>query len=480
MPSVGPQGSRGGLITAVVVFTIGFVTATIFAIYFGVALNKEQDLRKTDAVRSKHIYLDATSPRIVALETEALSNPNLREKTAMAAAIDETQQLSEAIAGHSAAATTQPTVALVQARQALASAATKTGITLPSDLTAALQSLSTYAAGQAQQVKDLREAQAAAAADAATKIADASKVATSSQQDLQKEDDQRKAALDDAEKMHADYNTKLAQYGTDIDKERQQYNDSLKKLEATVADKDKRIDNLKKNLETVENRLAGRRLGVEDAVVRRSEGSIDSVASEDVVYIDLGSGEHVLPGMTFEVYNRHEGIPHLGDGMSSENMPAGEGAIEVESVGAYSSQCRVIKTEVGQHISQGDLISNLVYDRNTRFNFVVYGQFDLGQTGTPKDADREKIEALVIRWGGKIQSKIDVDTDFVVMGAEPKVEAFSQDDLQDPFNVKTQEREQAQLKAYDDVLNQAKEFHIPVMNQNRFLYFCGYYQNAEE
>jgi len=163
--------------------------------------------------------------------------------------------------------------------------------------------------------------------------------------------------------MHLDYNTKLAQYGADIDAERQHFNDALKKLEATVADKDKRIENLKKNLETVENRLAGRRQGVEDTVVRRSEGTINSVASEDVVYIDLGSGEHVVPGMTFEVYNRHEGIPHLGDGMSSENMPSGEGAIEVESVGAYSSQCRVIKTEVGQHINQGDLIHNLVYDR---------------------------------------------------------------------------------------------------------------------
>jgi len=92
---------------------------------FGVALNKEQDLRKTDAVRSKKIYLDATSPRIVSLETEAASNPNLREKTAMAAAIDETQQLSEAIAGHSGAATTQPTIAVVQARQALAQATSK-------------------------------------------------------------------------------------------------------------------------------------------------------------------------------------------------------------------------------------------------------------------------------------------------------------------------------------------------------------------
>jgi predicted nucleic acid-binding Zn-ribbon protein len=481
MPSVGPQGSRGGLITAVVIFTIGFVTATIFAIYFGVALNKEQDLRKTDLTRSKKIYLDATSPRIVALESEAASNPNLREKTAMAAAIDETQQLSEAISGHNSAATTQPTISLVQANQALAQAAAKTGINnLPTDLSGAVTALANYAAGQAQQVQDLRQAQTKGAADAASKIAETSEVAQHAEQDLNKENDLRKQMLDQQEKDHADYNAKLAEYSRNIDNERQQYNDSLKKLEASVADKDKRIDSLKKQYETLENRLAGRRLSVIEPIVRRSQGTINSVASEDVVYIDLGQGEHILPGMTFEVYNRHDGVPKLGDGMSSEDMPAGEGAIEVEQVGAYSSQCRIIKTEVGQHINQGDLIANLVYDRNTRFDFVVYGKFDLGQTGQPKDADREKIEALIIKWGGKIQPKIDPDTDFVVMGAEPKVEQFSADDLQDPFNVSTKQKEEAELKSYDDVLNQAKELHIPIMNQNRFLYFCGYYENSQE
>jgi hypothetical protein len=477
MPSVGPQGSRGGLITAVVIFTIGFVTSTIFAIYFGVALNKEQDLRKTDLTRSKKIYLDATSPRIVALESEAASNPNLREKTAMAAAIDETQQLSEAISGP----TTQPTNSLVQANQALAQAAAKTGINnLPPDLSGAVIALANYAAGQAQQVQDLRQAQTKGASDAASKIAETSEVAQHAEQDLNKENDLRKQMLDQQEKDHADYNAKLAEYSRNIDGERQQYNDSLKKLEATVADKDKRIDSLKKQYETLENRLAGRRLSVIDPIVRRSQGTINSVASEDVVYIDLGQGEHILPGMTFEVYNRHDGVPKLGDGMSSEDMPAGEGSIEVEQVGAYSSQCRIIKTEVGQHINQGDLIANMVYDRNTRFDFVVYGKFDLGQTGQPKDADREKIEALIIKWGGKMQPKIDADTDFVVMGAEPKVEQFSADDLQDPFNVSTKQKEEAELKAYDDVLNQAKELHIPIMNQNRFLYFCGYYENSQE
>ena len=56
MPAVGPQGSRGGLIAATVVFTILFVTATIFAIYFGVDDSKKTELLQTQIDRTKLIY----------------------------------------------------------------------------------------------------------------------------------------------------------------------------------------------------------------------------------------------------------------------------------------------------------------------------------------------------------------------------------------------------------------------------------------
>ncbi len=56
MPAVGPQGSRGGLITAVVVFTILFVTATIFAIYFGVDDSKRAESLTMSAKKTQEIY----------------------------------------------------------------------------------------------------------------------------------------------------------------------------------------------------------------------------------------------------------------------------------------------------------------------------------------------------------------------------------------------------------------------------------------
>jgi hypothetical protein len=65
------------------------------------------------------------------------------------------------------------------------------------------------------------------------------------------------------------------------------------------------------------------------------------------------------------------------------------------------------------------------------------------------------------------------------MGKEPQVEEFTEDQLEDPLNKQTQDDEKAEYDAYEAVLNKATSLGIPVMNQNRFLYFCGYYDNAQ-
>ena len=37
----------------------------------------------------------------------------------------------------------------------------------------------------------------------------------------------------------------------------------------------------------------------------------------------------------------------------------------------------------------------------------------------------------------------------------------------------------ADLKAYQDVVNQAATLHIPILNQNRFMYYIGYYDQMK-
>jgi NAD-dependent DNA ligase len=87
---------------------------------------------------------------------------------------------------------------------------------------------------------------------------------------------------------------------------------------------------------------------------------------------------------------------------------------------------------------------------------------------------------LITEWGGQVQNNIDVDTDFVVMGAEPKIEQFTADELNDPLNKQIQDDQKAAYDAYQDQLEKAEKLGIPIMNQNRFLYFCGYYNSAQQ
>ena len=99
MPAVGPQGSRGGLIAATVVFTILFVTATIFAIYFGVDDSKKTELLQTQIDRTKLIYSaqDLNSPRYAEL------SKGPRGATILQSSFQDSQNLADTIAGKNAA-----------------------------------------------------------------------------------------------------------------------------------------------------------------------------------------------------------------------------------------------------------------------------------------------------------------------------------------------------------------------------------------
>ena len=158
-------------------------------------------------------------------------------------------------------------------------------------------------------------------------------------------------------------------------------------------------------------------------------------------------------------------------------MPVGKASIEVYDVGPDSSACRIIKLGTGEHVVVGDLIANLVFDPNTKYNFVVYGDFDLTGSGNPTASDTEVIKRLITQWGGKLQDHVDVNTDFVVMGIPPEVPQIT-----DPSNAgevaKVQAAKQREAK-YQAQISQADSLNVPIMNQNRFLYFIGYYDQAK-
>ena len=483
MPPVSPQGSRGGLVAAVVVFTIWSVAATIFAIYQTVALSKSEETRTTMVLRNKEIYSNTTSDEYRAMldELHNGSNPDLDDHTVLGDAIYHMDQLSKAIDG-SRASTTNPSGSIDDAHQALTDASNKLkGLNIPqdADLVTAINALVDFADTQqtsaatasAQETESANKAVAQITADAST-----IKQLQDNIDDLKAQMAKQQDMVQDASKI---YGGDITGYQQQVDQEIAKYNETLHDMQTQLDGKDKELASAQSDLKKAMQKLDAHRPDPKIPIMRATDGQILSVASLDVVYIDVGAQNHVVPGMTFEVYDAKQGVPADAAGTDDENLPTGLGSIEVEQVDQLTSQCRITKLQPAQHIEQGDVIANLVYDKNTKYNFVVYGKFDLSQSGRPNDNDTAKIKALVTQWGGAIQRDIDVDTDFVVMGMEPKVDAFTDDELQDPFNVVTKRNEEQALKDYNAQIDKARELGIPIVNQNRFLYLVGYFDSAQ-
>ena len=76
-------------------------------------------------------------------------------------------------------------------------------------------------------------------------------------------------------------------------------------------------------------------------------------------------------------------------------------------------------------IVQGDPILNLIYDRNVKFNFYVYGDFDISRTEHPTPAGADVIRRLIVQWGGHLDKTLNIETDFVVMGTPPEIPIYS-------------------------------------------------------
>jgi len=152
----------------------------------------------------------------------------------------------------------------------------------------------------------------------------------------------------------------------------------------------------------------------------------------------------------------------------------------VINVGQNSSQCRVTRTTQGMTVSQGDLCANLVYDRNIKPLFYVYGKFDMDQNGVATEGEAEVLKNLITRWGGRIADRVSLDVDFVIMGKEPSVPLYSPDELQNPLNKAKQDEAKAALAAYNGIRDEAVGLHIPLMNQNRFLYYSGFFEASKK
>jgi hypothetical protein len=497
MPPVNPQGSKAGMITALIASVILLMVAVIMAITTNTDLTKAKaDLAKlkttyAKAARSDQITDDDASD--VNLLLNAKEKLNLEgTPTAIDAALAEIKRLTAVINNKpsnsytdaendavnavtaalaslksptAAAPTSAPAGSAMPGGESLVSVISKFQVQLKQlaetndkqkkDSDQISKSLEERVAGWNAQVKEL-----------ADKVAEADKRAAEAEKakaDLQAAYVTKQQAADDS-------NTKTV---ADTGKQ-------LTDMQTAVAQAKAETAKLAKQVTSLEGQLARYRMNVKDAAVRQADGTLIRIPSSTSCYISLGSGDHLPAGTTFEVYDKNEGIPGLGaDPLSNDNLPIGKASIEVIRVGQNSSECRIVHLQPGATLAEGDLIANLVYDKNTTFRFFVYGNFDVDGNGVWTAQEGEVVKSLVTRWGGKVDDKIGVGTDFVVLGQEPQVPVFNKEDLAQPLNQDKLDKAIAALNKYQDMINQAATLHIPIMNQNRFMYYIGYYDQMK-
>ncbi len=251
---------------------------------------------------------------------------------------------------------------------------------------------------------------------------------------------------------------------------KQEWEQKAAELNDTIASKESRIKALEMEVQKWENkhnklaREIKRELGDRPSLENQPDAKIVNVVQEaNICYISKGRGERIRPGLPFNVYPAGP-IPEDGKGKAK---------IVVKNVGAHSSECKIIEQEEDNPIIAGDVVGNVVFDSNRTYSFVVEGVFDLTGRGRPTEAGTETVKMLIERYGGNVKDEIGVQTDFLVMGAEPtrppEPDETAAAQVWDAYH--------KQLKVwqnYQDVKARAREMAIPVLNTNRFLAFIGY------
>src|SRR5205823_5210485 len=97
---------------------------------------------------------------------------------------------------------------------------------------------------------------------------------------------------------------------------------AMEDLNTQLTAKQAQVADLQKKLEQSYQILARFKVGgAGEAAIRRADGIISQLGKNGVVYINRGLGQQITPGMTFEVYDKNEGIPRLQTG-NDESLPA--------------------------------------------------------------------------------------------------------------------------------------------------------------
>lgn len=237
----------------------------------------------------------------------------------------------------------------------------------------------------------------------------------------------------------------------------------------------RKMDEDIKKYQTVVNQLNERLRAFQpppiDTTALEADGYIVDVNErEGLAYINLAKGDQLYRGLKFGVYDRFRGIPQGGEG---------KGAVEVIEIMDTISRCRITHFDKSDPIMNKDIIANLVWNKDKKYNFCVSGDFDFDGDGRADQKGLQQVTELITRWGGSVTSTLSVETDFLVLGQAPSVPVKPSDEygVDSPI-INAYMRANDRVKEYQTVIEKGKALDVPTFNLNRFLYFVGYHEKT--
>jgi len=93
------------------------------------------------------------------------------------------------------------------------------------------------------------------------------------------------------------------------------------------------------------------------------DGTVLDAVGTDRIFIDLGSQDHIVLGMAFEIYDDPSQLRVNEDG----ELPRGKASIEIIKVGETTSTAKVTQSTPGRPIVRDNIIVNAVYDPHYQY-----------------------------------------------------------------------------------------------------------------
>jgi hypothetical protein len=280
---------------------------------------------------------------------------------------------------------------------------------------------------------------------------------------------EQKRQLTQAEATYADEKKSLTKARDDAVAQSNQMKEELQRTvdrllverRQAAADKEKlqrEILTLQNNLKDVSGEVAKfRKVPTETGVDGRI---ISTAALGGVAYGDLGKKDGVLLGMPFSV---------LSPGEIGKTEPKPKAQCRIVKIMNDSCELRIFQAQPDNPVVVGDLLLNPVYDRQRRLHFVLVGKMDINGDGID---ETEQLKALIQEFGGRIDSNLTVQTDYLVQGEEPALPAAPAAGAS-PMERQTYEEARKRFIEYNEARAKAENFSIPILNMNRFLGLLG-------